>query len=332
MWMASQAGMSYKSEYKTPNEGRMFMHWHSVVVYIASSFCSVVVNKLILSVYRFPSTFFLMFCHSTISLLFFCSKQFPLNNGAIACLLNAANMLLGVSASNRMNIAMFSALRRVSVLMTLVAQWYFSNKTFSFPVVASVNLMVVGSLLAVVHDKTFELEGYLLVTSNNVLTVASQMASKSALDNGIQKEGLIFYSEAVAAAVALVLSLPNLHSVLVFAHWSRLHFVVLFVLSTLLTLLLKYSTLWVLETNNPLTLAMSTSIQSGVMGLMVCLGLLDPTYQWSLFNFLGLQMSTVASLLYVWSDHHHSQVHVPVPERPKISDTSDPCKSCPNQT
>ena len=304
------------------------MHWNSVVVYIASSFCSVVVNKLILSVYRFPSTYFLMFCHSTISLLFFWSKQFPHNNGAIACLLNAANMLLGVLASNRMNIAMFSALRRVSVLMTLVAQWYFSNKTFSFPVVASVNLMVAGSLLAVVHDKTFEWEGYLLVTSNNVLTAASQIASKSALGNGLRKECLIFYSEAAAAAVALVLSLPNLHSVLVFDHWSRLHFVVVFALSALLTLLLQYSTLWVLETNNPLTLAMSTSIQSGVMGLMVCLGLLDPTYQWSLFNFLGLQMSTVASLLYVWSDHSQ----IPDPEKPDISDTTGPCNSCSNQT
>ena len=266
-----------------------------------------------------------MFCHSVISMLFFWSKQFTQNNGSIACLLNAANILLGFSASNRMNIAMFSALRRVSVLMTLVAQWYFSNKTFSFPVVASVNLMVVGSLLAVVHDKTFEWEGYLLVTSNNVLTVASQIASKSALDNGLQKEGLIFYSEAAAAAVALVLSLPNLHSVLVFAHWSRLHFVVVFVLSALLTLLLHYSTLWVLEKNTPLTLAMSTSIQSGVMGLMVCLGLLDTTYKWSLINFLGLQMSTMASLLYVWTDHLHSKT--PVPNRPELSET----KSCSNQ-
>ena len=263
-----------------------------------------------------------MFCHSCISMLFFWSKQFPQTNGCTACLLNVANMLLGVSASNRMNIAMFSALRRVSVLMTLFAQWYLRNKTFSFPVVASVNLMAVGSLLAVVHDKTFEWEGYLLVTSNNVLTVASQMASKSALDNGLQKECLIFYSEAAAAAVALVLSLPNLHSVLVFVHWSRLHFVVVFVLSALLTLLLHYSTLWVLEKNNPLTLAMSTSIQSGVMGLMVCLGLLDPTYKWSLVNFVGLQMSTVASLLYVWSDHHHSRALVPT--RPEISDTTGP--------
>ena len=265
-----------------------------------------------------------MFCHSSISVMFVWTKQTPQSGSSTVCLLNVANMLFGFSASNRMNIAMFSALRRVSVLMTLVAQWYFSKKTFSFPVVASVNLMVVGSLLAVVNDKTFEWEGYLLVTSNNVLTVASQIASKSALDNGLQKECLIFYSEMAAALVSLALSLPNLHSVIVFVHWSRLHFVMVFALSVLLTLLVRYSTMWVLEKNSPLTLAMSTSIQSGVMGLMVCLGLLDHTYKWSLVNFMGLQLSTVASLLYVWVEHRHSKALVSAnPELSEILNLSN---------
>jgi len=251
-----------------------------------------------------------MFCHSTISMLFFWSKQLPQSDGFTACLLNMANMLLGFSASNHMNLAMFSALRRVSVLMTLVAQWYLSKKTFSFSIVASVNVMVVGSLLAMVHDKTFELKGYILVMLHNVLTTASQIASKSAMDNGLDKECLLFYSEMSAALVSLTFCLSDNHSVIDFENWSQLHFVVLFVLSTILTPLVHYSTWWVLEKNSPLTLAMTTSIKSGVMCLMVCLGLFDQTYKWSLFNFMGLQLSTVASLFYVYTEHTHSKENI----------------------
>jgi solute carrier family 35 protein len=223
-----------------------------------------------------------------------------------------ANMLLGFSASNHMNLAMFSALRRVSVLMTLFAQWYLSKQTFSFSIVASVNIMVAGSLLAMVHDKTFELEGYILVMLHNMLTTASQIVSKSAMDNGLDKECLLFYSEMSTALVSLTCCFSDMHSVTDFEHWTQLHFVVVFVLSTILTPLVHYSTWWVLEENSPLTLAMSTSIKSGVMCLMVCLGLFDQTYKWSLLNFVGLQLSTVASLFYVYTDHIHSKDKIPV--------------------
>ena len=79
-----------------------------------------------------------------------------------------------------------------------------------------------------------------------------------------------------------------------------------FFFSMCLGFVINWSASWTIEMNDPLTLAVAGSTKSAVMGLVVCAGLFDPSYIFTLVNFIGLQISAVASLCYVYSVHNKS--------------------------
>ena len=172
------------------------MHWPSVLLYMSSSFMIVIFNKIILTQYHFPSIPFLMLCQSLVSSLFFWRKLKQKANRELIliCLLNVANVFFGLSAAGSLNIAMFTALRRISVLMTMIAQWWFLGKKSSTSVIVTVCVMVFGSFVAASDDLTFDLLGYTFVMMNNFLTATAQIASKYAFDKGWEKETILFYS------------------------------------------------------------------------------------------------------------------------------------------
>ena len=160
------------------------MHWLSVLLYMSSSFMIVIFNKIILTQYHFPSVTFLMLCQSLVSTIFFWTKLKQKANRELllVCLLNVANIFFGLNAAGTLNIAMFTALRRISVMMTLTAQWWFLSQKSSKPVIITVGVMVFGSFIAASDDLTFDLLGYTFAMINNVLTAAAQIASKYAFE------------------------------------------------------------------------------------------------------------------------------------------------------
>ena len=54
---------------------------------------------------------------------------------------------------------MFTALRRFSIFMTMLAEYYFLSNKPSVPVVISIILMVGGALVAAMFDLTFDATG-----------------------------------------------------------------------------------------------------------------------------------------------------------------------------
>ncbi len=276
------------------------MHWPSIVLYMTSSFMIVIFNKIILTQFQFPSVPFLMLCQSMISSIFFYSKLEQRANRklVLVCLLNVANIFFGLNAAGTLNIAMFTALRRISIMLTLIAQWWFLKKKSTRPIVATVAVMVFGSFVAASDDLTFDLLGYGFAMMNNLLTAGSQIASKYALDDGWKKETILFYSSVASMFISGFLSLDL--QPMKFKDWTTPAFQVAFVSSIVLGILLNYGASWVIEKNDALTLAVAGSTKSAVMGLLVCFGLFDPTYQFTWVNFTGLQMSAVASFLYVY--------------------------------
>ena len=63
---------------------------------------------------------------------------------------------------------------------------------------------------------------------------------------------------------------------------------------------INYGATWTIEKNDALTLAVAGSTKSAIMGFVVCVGLFDPTYKFSWWNFIGLQISAIASFVYVY--------------------------------
>lgn len=289
------------------------MHWPSIALYMMSSFMIVIFNKIILTQFRFPSVPFLMFWQSCVSSIFFYYKLEQRANRKLilVCLLNVANIFFGLNAAGTLNIAMFTALRRISIMMTLVAQWWFLNKKSTRPVIATVAVMVFGSFVAASDDLTFDLVGYGFAMMNNLLTAGSQIASKYALDDGWKKETILFYSSLASMFISCLLSL-DFHPTH-FKDWTTPTFQIAFASSIVLGILLNYGASWVIEKNDALTLAVAGSTKSAVMGLLVCFGLFDPTYQFTWVNFVGLQLSAVASFFYVYFAKAKKSEYVKVP-------------------
>lgn len=293
------------------------MHWPSIVLYMSSSFMIVIFNKILLTQFMFPSVPFLMFWQSVVAAFFFRFrlKQQASRKMILVCLLNVANIFFGLNAAGTLNIAMFTALRRVSIMMTLVAQWWFLQQKTSRPVVVSVAAMVLGSFIAALDDLAFDTRGYIFVTVNNLLTAASQIAAKHAMDNGVEKESILFYTSLTSIVISCISSLDFHPSH--FGMWSTTAFQVCFVASIVLGILLNYGASWVIEENDALTLAVAGSTKSAVMGLIVCAGLFDPTYKFSVVNFLGLQMSAAASFCYVYYAKTMAPLPAPDPDEEK---------------
>ena len=279
------------------------MHLPSILLYMSSSMAIVMVNKIVLTSYSFPSVPFLMFWQSVVSAFFYrhSVQQKPNAYILLACACNLANVLAGLSAAGQLNVAMFGTLRKMSILMTMLAQWVVFYKRPSSWTVLSVLGIVVGTVIASYHDLTFDAKGYTYVMLNNIFTVASQITNKMALQNGAPKQTLLFYSSMVSLCItaALSASFRPEH----FEHWWDWSFKAAFLSSLALGIILNWSVAWLLEENDALTLSVSGSIKSTLTGLIVCMGWFDPTYIFSWENFWGLQLSALASLLYVFAKH-----------------------------
>tara|TARA_B100000767_G_scaffold275541_1_gene313168 strand:+ start:858 stop:1595 length:738 start_codon:yes stop_codon:yes gene_type:complete len=213
-------------------------------------------------------------------------------------MLNAANVFFGLSSAKALNIAMFTALRRISILMTMMAQHWYLGVPLDRRVMWPVSFMIMGSLMAAANDLTFSLTGYAYVMVNNLLTAAAQIQTKKTLESNWTKSSVLFWTgiaSACASAVLLVHWDPSS-----FDAWNVTSFQFAFACSICLGFAINYGYTWTIQENDALTLAVAGSTKSALMGLMVVMGIFDHTYIFSWWNFVGLQVSTLGSFLYVY--------------------------------
>ena len=278
------------------------MHCPSILLYMSSSFMIVIFNKIVLTVFAFSSVPFIMFCQSIFTCAIFLIRRDPIQKPGkdiiLLCLLNSANIFFGISSAGALNVAMFSALRRVSIFMTMLAQYYFLNMEIKKPVFWSVVVMIGGSLIAAANDLTFDIIGYTYIMMNNMLTAGVQIQTKKSVGEKWTKTTVLFWS----SVLTLLLSgLQLIHfNPKTFDAWDQTSFQVAFLFSMILGFFINYGATWTIERNDALTLAVAGSTKSAIMGLVVCAGLFDPTYKFSWWNFIGLQISAIASFVYVY--------------------------------
>ena len=278
------------------------MHWPSILLYMCSSFMIIIFNKIVLTIFSFSSVTFIMFCQSIFTCCVFLIRrvhiQKPGKQIALICLLNSANIFFSMLSARTLNLAMFTALRRVSIFTVMIAQYYFLNITLNKPIFWSVTIMVCGSLLAAMNDLTFDAKGYTYIMLNNILTAAVQILTKKTLGEKWKKSTVIFWSSVstlLFSGVQLLSFNPKS-----FDAWDNTSFQIAFLFSMILGFFINYGTMWTIEKNDSLTLAVSSSAKSTIIGLLVCVGLIDHTYKFSWWNFVGLQISAAASFLYVY--------------------------------
>ncbi|XP_055623050.1 uncharacterized protein LOC129766507 [Toxorhynchites rutilus septentrionalis] len=302
---------------ETPGSGNdgvtHLMKLGSALFYGLASFLITVINKTVLTSYRFPSFLVLSLGQlaASVIVLWFGKQSgivtfpdftrdiprriFPLP------LIYLGNMMFGLGGTQALSLPMFAALRRFSILMTMILELRILGVRPTTAVQVSVYAMVGGALLAASDDLSFNLQGYMFVMITNTLTAANGVYMKKKLDTAdMGKFGLMYYNSLFMFFPALIGTwlCGDLDKAWQFEAWDDLFFAVQFLLSCVMGFILSYSTILCTQYNSALT----TTIVGCLKNISVTyIGMfIGGDYVFSWLNSIGINISVAGSLLYAY--------------------------------
>lgn len=312
-----------------------FMKISSAIFYGVSSFLITVINKRVLSSpYKFPSFLVLSLGQLIASIVVLFSgkklkivtippyshdlvkKIFPLP------LIYLGNMIFGLGGTQALSLPMFAALRRFSVLMTMLLELYILKVRPTTAVQFSVYAMIGGALLAASDDLSFNLEGYSFIMITNALTAANGVFVKKKLNGSdLGTYGLMFYNSVVmfVPAVAVTWILGDLSKAFDYDQWANPMFVIQFILSCIMGFVLNYSTVLCTQHNSALT----TTIVGCLKNVSITyIGMfIGGDYIFSWLNCIGINISVFGSLVYTYVTFRKKNRQHHGPDREKLLPT-----------
>ncbi|XP_026178311.1 UDP-N-acetylglucosamine/UDP-glucose/GDP-mannose transporter [Mastacembelus armatus] len=288
-----------------------FLKFFSALFYAGSSFLVTVVNKTVLTGFRFPSymclgigqmitTLVVLYAAKTSNAVHFQDfdksilfKIFPLP------LLYVGNHVTGLASTKKLSLPMFTVLRKFTILMTMILEVYILRKTFPKRLVYSVLAIVLGAMVAACSDLAFDMEGYTFILLNDAFTAASSVYTKKKLDTeGLGKYGVLFYNALIIVVPTLLASAftGDLHEAVAFKDWVKATFIFCFLVSCFMGFVLMYSIVLCSHYNSALT----TTVVGAIKNIAVAyIGIFvggDYLFSWT--NFLGLSICMSGGLVY----------------------------------
>ncbi|KAA8496160.1 UDP-N-acetylglucosamine/UDP-glucose/GDP-mannose transporter [Porphyridium purpureum] len=285
-----------------------------IMSYASASLGGVFVNKACLSGFNFQFPITIVFLQLLVSvavmslLRLFRLIEIPKRTTKqIAFLLYpavffVANVSVGLTALGLVNIPMFSAFRRLTVLNVMVMEWYVLKKQSSMAIKYCVLFMVFGSIVAAYGDITFDPLGYFLVFLNNLLTAGNLVSIKKATQVvQLDAMAMFYYVSLVSLPIVLALGLATgelARAYLDFSSRPELHgpgFAFALVLSASSAFAINYTT----NLCTQVTSALITCITGQTKNvLQTLIGIFSWGYEASPLNLLGLFLALVASCFF----------------------------------
>lgn len=311
-----------------PGRSIMFKRIASAIFYGVASFMITVVNKTVLTTFMFPSFQVLALGQmlATIIVLFIAKKFRVIDFPDLECstfrkiwplpVIYIGNMIFGLGGTKELSLPMFTALRRFSILMTMLAEYYVLNITPSASVQFSVYTMIIGAIIAASNDLAFNLHGYVMVLLNNFFTATNGVYMKKKLDSKeLGKFGLMYYNSLFMFIPAVIIAIltDDLEVAYNYPQWNNMYFLVQFLLSCVMGFVLSYSVIVCTYHNSALT----TTIIGCLKNICVTyLGMIiGGDYVFSIINFVGINLSVFGSLVYTYVTFRKKDrpVYVPLP-------------------
>ncbi|XP_042867545.1 UDP-sugar transporter UST74c-like isoform X1 [Penaeus japonicus] len=306
----------------------------SALMYGVCSFLIVVVNKTVLTTYKFPSFQFVALGQMTATVVvLFVAKRLKIvdypeftpdivNKIWPLPLIYVGNLIFGLGGTKRLSLPMFTVLRRFSILFTMIGEKLILGNNPPFTIQLTVYTMILGSIIAALNDISFDAVGYFFVLSNNVFTAANGVYVKKKLDSkDLGKYGLLFYNSLFMLPFATSFSWFNgdLDKAMAYEGWNDIWFTVQFLMSCIMGFILMYSVMLCTQYNSALT----TTIIGCLKNIFVTyLGMIiGGDYVFSIYNFAGLNISIAGSIVYSWVTFRRKDP--PKPELLKSAPTSN---------
>jgi len=276
----------------------------------------VFVNKILLTNYKFPSFYGLALGQmlATIVILFIASqigiisipkmdrttprKIFPLP------LFYVLNLVSGLGGTQKLNLPMFTVLRRFSIFMTMLLEFFILKVQPPFAVKFSVFLMIFGSFIAAIYDLTFDAYGYTLIFINDIATAANGVYMKKKLDaKDLGQYGLMYYNALFMLLPAMTLTYftDDAEKVRQYIDEGNLTVGVLlcFLLSCVCGFILNYSIILCTHYNSALTTTCVGPIKNLFVTYVGMISSGDYVFQWA--NFIGVNISVFGSIVYTYA-------------------------------
>ncbi|KAK7100184.1 UDP-sugar transporter UST74c-like isoform X2 [Littorina saxatilis] len=281
--------------------------------YGLASFFIVVVNKMILTSYKFPSYQSLALGQMVTGVVVLHSAK---SLGAVTFpgpsvetfrkvwplpLFFVGNLVFGLGGTKKLSLPMFTVLRRFSIFLTMLAEYFVLGVRATRYVQLTVFLMIFGAVVAAMSDLAFDLWGYSFIMLNNFCTAANGVYTKKKLESkDLGKYGLLYYNSLMMLMPALLLAVFNgeLTKARMFESWGDPGFLAGFFMSCMMGFVLNYSIIMCTAYNSALT----TTIVGVLKNLLVTyLGLfIGGDYIFSMTNFIGINISVCGSLMYTY--------------------------------
>lgn len=212
-----------------------------------------------------------------------------------------AYVVTSLVSLGRVNVPMFTALRRLTILFVMVEEYYLLGITPSRRVLMTVGVMSLGCAVAAWKDLTFDPVSYAYLFLTNFFTsLYTVFINKVKRDTGLSVFSMLYYNTATTfpALLALAWATGDLRAAAAFPGYASLGFEANFVASIFLAFALNVATFYCSSLNSARTLSVVGQIKN-FAAFLFGLVLFDD-YVYEPLNFLGLWTGFAGSVWYTF--------------------------------